>query len=44
MNFTAEKFKAMIIGFVLLLFVLAIVSPWVMPNKKVSKHEKDWEV
>lgn len=32
----------MAIVFVLVLFVLAIASAWVIPNKKVSKHEKDW--
>ena len=29
---------------VLVLFVLAIVSPWIFPNKMTSKHPKDWEV
>ncbi len=27
---------------VLVLFVAAIVSTWILPNKKVSKHKKDW--
>ncbi len=26
---------------VLSLFVLAIISPWVFPNKVVSNHKKD---
>lgn len=30
-----------VIGGVLVLFVLAIVSPWVWPNKKVSNNEHD---
>lgn len=29
---------------VLVLFVLAIISPIIFPNKKTSKHEKDWDV
>lgn len=29
---------------VLVLFVLAIISPWVFPNKMVSKHDKDLDV
>jgi regulatory protein YycI of two-component signal transduction system YycFG len=29
--------------FVLVLFVLAIVSPWIFPNKTVSNHPKDIE-
>jgi hypothetical protein len=28
---------------VLILFVLAIVSPWVFPNRMVSDHKKDIE-
>ncbi len=24
------------------LFVLAILSPFIFPNKKTSKHSKDW--
>ena len=35
-----ETMEALII--VLVLFVLAILSPVLFPNKKVSKHEKDW--
>ncbi len=31
-------------GVVLALFVLALAAPYVWPNKKVSKHEKDWDV
>ena len=27
--------------FVLVLFILAIVSPWVFPNRMVSNHKKD---
>jgi len=27
--------------FILCLFVLAIVAPWIFPNKMVSKHPKD---
>ncbi|TCL14114.1 hypothetical protein EV198_0954 [Roseivirga ehrenbergii] len=34
----------LIIGFVLALFVFAIISPSILPNKKVSNHKKDWEV
>lgn len=29
---------------VLVLFVLAIISPIIFPNRKTSKHEKDWDV
>jgi regulatory protein YycI of two-component signal transduction system YycFG len=29
--------------FVLVLFVLAIVSPWIFANKTVSDHQKDIE-
>ncbi len=29
---------------VLVLFVLAIISPIIFPNSKISKHEKDWDV
>lgn len=29
---------------VLVLFALAIISPWVFPNKMVSKHERDHDV
>jgi len=28
-------------GTVLVLFVLAIISPWIYPNNKVSKNEHD---
>lgn len=34
----------LIIGFVILLFVFAIIAPWILPNKKVSNHKKDWDV
>ncbi len=30
-----------VFGIVILLFVLAIVSVWVVPNKKVSDNEHD---
>ena len=28
---------------VIALFVLAIISPWIFPNKMVSKHKRDIE-
>ncbi len=28
---------------ILVLFVLAIVCPWILPNSKVSSHNKDRE-
>lgn len=28
---------------ILVLFVFAIVCPWILPNSKVSKHNKDLE-
>lgn len=31
------------LGIVIFLFVLAVISPWVFPNKTVSKHPKDIE-
>lgn len=31
----------LMLGFIVVLFVLAIVCPWIIPNKKVSDHEKD---
>lgn len=31
----------LIMGSVIALFVLAIVSPWIFPNKMVSKNEHD---
>jgi hypothetical protein len=34
----------MFIIVVIALFVAAIAAPFVAPNTKVSKHEKDWEV
>ena len=34
----------LIIGFVIALFIAAIVSPYIMPNEKVSNHKKDWDV
>jgi hypothetical protein len=34
----------MFIIVVIILFVAAIAAPFVAPNTKVSKHEKDWEV
>ena len=34
----------MFILIVIALFIAAIVAPFVAPNTKVSKHEKDWEV
>ena len=34
----------MFILIVLALFVAAIAAPFILPNRKVSKHEKDWEV
>ncbi|MGW8123651.1 hypothetical protein ACV07N_13425 [Roseivirga echinicomitans] len=41
----ASNFNAMMIyGFVLLLFVFAILAPKLWPNKKVSNHKKDWEI
>lgn len=30
-----------VMGVVLALFVLAIISPWLFPNKMVSKNEHD---
>ncbi len=29
------------LGLIIVLFVLAIVCPYILPNNKVSKHEKD---
>ena len=26
------------------LFILALAAPWVLPNKKVSNHKKDWDL
>lgn len=43
-NFASNLNDMLIYGFVLLLFVLAILAPKVLPNKKVSNHKKDWEV
>tara|TARA_R110000796_G_scaffold252645_2_gene390261 strand:+ start:144795 stop:144983 length:189 start_codon:yes stop_codon:yes gene_type:complete len=43
-NFASNLKAMMIIGFVLALFVFAIISPSILPNKKVSNHKKDWEV
>jgi len=34
----------MFIIIVIALFIAAIVAPFVLPNKKVSSHKKDWEV
>ena len=25
------------------LFLLAVVAPFILPNKRVSRHSKDWE-
>jgi len=37
-----QKYTVMVmLILVLFLFVLAIVSPWVFPNKVVSNHKKD---
>jgi len=30
------------LGFILFLFVLAIICPWILPNEKVSDHKKDY--
>lgn len=32
------------LGFVIALLVLAIISPWVFPNRLVSDNKKDLEV
>ncbi len=32
------------LGLIFVLFVSAIVCSFVLPNNKVSNHEKDWEV
>ena len=32
------------LGLIVVLFVAAIICSFVLPNEKVSKHEKDWEV
>jgi len=29
---------------IIVLFVGAIIAPYVLPNNKVSDHEKDWDV
>lgn len=29
------------LGFILVLFVLAIICPFILPNEKVSSHKKD---
>lgn len=31
-------------GVVIALFIAALAAPVLWPNKKVSKHEKDWDV
>ena len=38
-----QKFNAAMIAIsiVITLFILAIVSPWIFPNKMVSKNEHD---
>lgn len=28
---------------IIVLFVAAMVCPFVLPNKKVSNHERDWD-
>jgi hypothetical protein len=28
---------------IITLFTLAIICPFILPNKKVSNHEKDWD-
>lgn len=28
---------------IITLFALAIICPFILPNKKVSDHEKDWD-
>lgn len=43
-KFASNLFAMPMLIFIVFLFVLAIVSPKVFPNKKVSKHQKDWEV
>lgn len=43
-NFTFQvksKNNMPVISIVITLFVLAIISPWVFPNKMVSKNEHD---
>tara|TARA_R110001592_G_scaffold65885_6_gene202345 strand:- start:1041 stop:1220 length:180 start_codon:yes stop_codon:yes gene_type:complete len=42
-NFASNLNIMLIYGFVLLLFVFAIIAPSILPNKKVSNHKKDWE-
>jgi len=42
-NFASNLNNMLIYGFVLFLFVLAIIAPSILPNKKVSNHKKDWE-
>lgn len=32
------------LGLIIVLFVAAIVCAFVLPNEKVSNHEKDWDV
>ena len=39
--FDKNKNSMAALVFVLVLFVLAIVSPWVFPNRMVSNHKKD---
>lgn len=31
----------LMLGFILVLFILAIICPWILPNKKVSDHKRD---
>lgn len=31
----------LMLGFILFLFVLAIVCPFILPNNKVSDHKRD---
>ncbi len=31
----------LVLGLIILLFVLAVISPIIFPNEKVSSHKKD---
>lgn len=42
--FNKNHFIMAMVILVYALLVLAIISPWIFPNKLVSKHKKDLEV
>ncbi|PIB36393.1 hypothetical protein BFP72_13800 [Reichenbachiella sp. 5M10] len=42
-KFKHYRIMAMLV-FIFVLFVAAIICAFVLPNEKVSNHEKDWDV